>query len=262
MSSSSRIRIDAMDCPSEEAMIRMALQDVPNIHSMKADFPNRMFTIIHDTDLSFIMERLYPLGLGAKHEETTDYQGMINQSGNQASALKSVLLINASLFFIEAIAGYISGSIGLFADSLDMLADAMVYGLSLFVISGSRALKTRIATLSGFMQLGLGIFGFFECLKRTILGTEVPEYSTMIIISLIAMAGNLMSMRILQKQQSDEPHMQASMIFTSTDVLVNGGVILAGICTLYFGSTYPDLIIGFIVFGFVLRGAFRILRLR
>ena len=34
MSSSSRIRIDAMDCPSEEAMIRMALQDVPKIHSM------------------------------------------------------------------------------------------------------------------------------------------------------------------------------------------------------------------------------------
>ena len=94
------------------------------------------------------------------------------------------------------------------------------------------------------------------------LGTEVPEYSTMIIISFIAMAGNLMSMRILQKQQSDEPHMQASMIFTSTDVLVNAGVILAGICTLYFGSIYPDLIIGFIVFAFVLRGAFRILRLR
>jgi Co/Zn/Cd efflux system component len=52
------------------------------------------------------------------------------------------------------------------------------------------------------------------------------------------------------------------MIFTSTDVLVNAGVILAGIFTLYFGSTYPDLIIGFIVFAFVLRGAFRILRLR
>ena len=116
MSSSSQIRIDAMDCPSEEAMIRMALQDVPKIHSMKADFPNRMLTIIHDTDLSFILERLHPLGLGAKHEETTDYEGMINESGNQASALKSVLLINASLFFIEAIAGYISGSIGLFED--------------------------------------------------------------------------------------------------------------------------------------------------
>ncbi len=262
MSSSSRIRIDAMDCPSEEAMIRMALQDIPAIHSMKADFPSRMLTIIHDADLDIIMEKLHPLGLGAKHEETIHHEGVIEESGNQAKALKLVLLINASLFLIESIAGYLAGSIGLFADSLDMLADAIVYGLSLLVISGSRALKTRIATMSGFMQLSLGIFGLIECLKRTVLGTEVPEYSTMILISFLAMAGNLMSMRILQKQQSDEPHMQASMIFTSTDVLVNAGVIIAGLLTLYFGSMYPDLVIGCIVFGFVLRGAFRILKLR
>jgi Co/Zn/Cd efflux system component len=262
MSSSSRFRIEAMDCPSEEAMIRMALQDVPNIHSMKADFPNRILTIIHDSELDIIMECLYPLGLGAKHEETVEYQGIISDSKSQASALKSVLLINASLFILEAIAGYFSGSIGLFADSLDMLADAIVYGLSLLVISHSRALKTRIAIMSGIMQLSLGIFGFFECVKRTLIGAEVPDYSSMILISCIAMAGNLVSMHILQKQQSDEPHMQASMMFTSTDVLVNAGVIIAGLLTLYFGSIYPDLIIGCFVFGFVLRGAFRILRLR
>jgi Co/Zn/Cd efflux system component len=251
-----------MDCPSEEAMIRMALQDLPSIHSMKADFPNRMLTIIHDADVDAIMERLHPLGFGAKHEETVHHEGIEREQGNQASALRYVLFINAGLFIIEAIAGYLAGSIGLFADSLDMLADAFVYGLSLMVISGSRLMKSRIATMSGIMQLGLGIFGLIECLKRTLLGTEVPDYSTMILISLLAMAGNLLSMRILQQQNSDEPHMQASMIFTSTDVLVNAGVIIAGFFTLYVGSMIPDLIIGCIIFGFVLRGAFRILRLR
>ncbi|MEY3689207.1 MAG: cation transporter [Candidatus Kapaibacteriota bacterium] len=262
MSSSSRIRIDAMDCPSEEAMIRMALQDVEQIHSIEADFPHRILTVIHDANPDAIMERLYPLGLGAVHEETIDYQGILHQKKDQSKALKSVLAINAGLFLLESIAGYLAGSIGLFADSLDMLADAIVYGLSLLVISGSRVMKSRIAKMSGIMQLSLGIFGLIECLKRTVFSSEVPEYSTMILISCIAMAGNYGSMRILQQQQSDEPHMQASMIFTSTDILVNAGVILAGIFTLILGSKFPDLIIGIIVFAFVLRGAFRILRLR
>ena len=262
MSSSSRIRIEAMDCPSEEAMIRLAVQDVAHIHSIQADIPNRIVTIIHDSDIDSIMKRLHPLGLGAIHEETVAYQGTVHQHSDQSSALKSVLAINAGLFLIESIAGYIAGSIGLFADSLDMLADAIVYGLSLLVISGSRVMKSRIAMMSGIMQLCLGVFGLIECIQRTFFESEVPEYATMILISCIAMAGNFYSMRILQQQQSDEPHMQASMIFTSTDILVNAGVIIAGIFTLSLDSKFPDLIIGIIVFAFVLRGAFRILRLR
>ncbi|MFM8455607.1 MAG: heavy-metal-associated domain-containing protein, partial [Ignavibacteria bacterium] len=104
MSSSSRIRIDAMDCPSEEAMIRMALQDVEQIHSIEADFPHRILTVIHDANPDAIMGRLYPLGLGAVHEETIDYQGMLHQKKDQSKALKSVLAINAGLFLLESIA--------------------------------------------------------------------------------------------------------------------------------------------------------------
>lgn len=262
MSSRSRFHIEAMDCPSEEAMIRMALQDCPDIHTIEADFSHRMVDIIHDKTIEDIMSKLEPLGFGTKHVETVIHKDEIRQSTHQAAALRKVLVINAGLFGIESLAGYLSGSLGLFADSLDMLADACVYGLSLLVISGSRNLKTRIATLSGYLQLGLGIFGFMECIKRTIYETGTPDYATMILVSMLAMGGNLYSMHILRRQQSDEPHMQASMIFTSTDILVNAGVIIAGICTLLFDSMIPDLIIGCIVFGFILKGSFRIMQLR
>jgi Co/Zn/Cd efflux system component len=153
--------------------------------------------------------------------------------------------------------GYVSGSIGLFADSLDMLADAFVYGLSLLVIAGSMLIKSRIAVLSGVIQLGL-----YECVRRTIFGAEIPDYTLMIGISVIAMTGNLLSLGILRKQQSMEPHMRASMIFTSTDVLVNAGVIIAGLLTIVMSSIIPDLCIGCIIFILVFRGAFRIFRLQ
>ncbi len=55
--------------------------------------------------------------------------------------------------------------------------------------------------------------------------------------------------------------MKASMIFTSNDVIINLGVITAGVLVNWLNSNKPDLIIGTIVFGLVIQGAIRILKL-
>lgn len=52
-----------------------------------------------------------------------------------------------------------------------------------------------------------------------------------------------------------EAHMRASSIFTSNDIIVNGGVIIAGVLVYLLNARWPDLVIGAIVFGFVMRGA-------
>lgn len=66
---------------------------------------------------------------------------------------------------------------------------------------------------------------------------------------------------LLQRLKSKEAHMKASMIFTSNDVIINAGVIAAGILVYVTGSKYPDLVVGAAVFLIVVRGAFRILKL-
>jgi len=55
--------------------------------------------------------------------------------------------------------------------------------------------------------------------------------------------------------------MKASLIFTSNDVIINLGVIMAGLLVNWLNSSSPDLIIGTIVFILVIRGAIRILKL-
>lgn len=55
--------------------------------------------------------------------------------------------------------------------------------------------------------------------------------------------------------------MQASWIFTSNDVLVNIGVIVAGILVYTTGSKLPDLMIGAAAFILVAQAARRILKL-
>ena len=83
----------------------------------------------------------------------------------------------------------------------------------------------------------------------------------MIIVSVLALIGNSVSLWLINTAKSEEAHMQASAIFTSNDIIVNGGVILAGVLVYFFESKLPDLVIGGIVFAFVLRGASRILKL-
>jgi len=107
----------------------------------------------------------------------------------------------------------------------------------------------------------LATLGFAEVLRRFFTSSETPMFQWMIIISILALLGNLISLWLINKAKSKEAHMQASAIFTSNDIIVNGGVILAGVLVYFLDSKWPDLVIGGIVFTFVMRGAIRILKL-
>lgn len=175
--------------------------------------------------------------------------------------LTIVLLINLSFFFIEIGAGVLSGSMGLTADSLDMLADAFVYGLSLYVSGKTLLLKKRVALASGYSQLILALLGISEVIRRFVNPEAVPDFYVMIIVSLFALAANSVSLYLLMKHKNKEAHITASKICTSNDVIVNFGVILAGGLVFLTKSNKPDLIIGLAVFYLVVKGAFKIIKL-
>lgn len=58
----------------------------------------------------------------------------------------------------------------------------------------------------------------------------------MIIVSIFVLLGNLISLWLINQAKSKEVHMQASAIFTSNDIIVNGGVILAGVLVYFLNS--------------------------
>lgn len=100
-----------------------------------------------------------------------------------------------------------------------------------------------------------------EVIRRFVGSDGIPIFQNMIIISFLALLANSVSLYLIQKAKSKEAHMQASAIFTSNDIIINLGVILAGGLVYYFESKIPDLVIGSVVFIIVFRGATRILRL-
>lgn len=254
--------VSKMDCPSEEQMIRLKLEGLRNITSMRFDLPNRKLEIYHTDNYEPIFKALDSLQLGASLVETNaaDDFSLTDKTTEEQKLLWQVLAINFFFFALEMLTGLIYNSMGVVADSLDMLADSLVYGLTLFAVGGSLARKKNIAKASGYFQLSLAVFGFAEVIRRFLGYGEVPDFQMMIIISILALMGNTACLYLLQKSKSKEAHMQASMIFTSNDVIINLGVIVAGVLVFLTSSKLPDLIIGTIIFIIVGRGAYRILQ--
>ena len=259
----STFHITRMDCAAEEQMIRMKLKGDPAIHALSFKIPERELVVFHDTAPHAVARKVHELDLGStlmasEQVETMEYS--VDPS-SEIRLLRTVLSINFGCFVLEIITGLISGSMGLVADSLDMLADTFVYGLALFAVGGALIQKRNIAKAAGYFQIALAILGLAEVIRR-FLGFDLPPaFETMIIISLIALTGNAISLWLLQRGKSNEPHMKASMIFTSNDVIINIGVMVAGLLVYFTASNKPDLVIGTIVFVIVTRGALRILKL-
>lgn len=256
--------ITKMDCPSEENLIRMKLDGISSIKNLDFDISNRRLTIFHSGQIDQIEKSILELNLGGQKltTEKTD-QTEFKENSNQKKLLWTVLVINFAFFVIEMTTGLISKSMGLVADSLDMLADSFVYGISLFAVGGTLIRKKRIAKIAGYFQITLAIIGFAEVLRRFFGAEKLPDFTTMIFVSILALIANGICLYLLQKSKSkEEAHMKASMIFTSNDVIINLGVIAAGLLVNWLNSNKPDLIIGTIVFVLVIQGAVRILKLR
>lgn len=256
-------KVSKMDCASEEQMIRMKLGELSTISALSFDIPNRTLEVVHVGPHDQILNALDSLNFNTKYikSEKNNESEVHGDHDSERKLLFQVLAINAFFFILELATGFIAHSMGLVADSLDMLADSIVYGLSLYAVGSTVIRKKKVATISGYFQLILAIMGFVEVVRRFIGFEEVPSFRIMIGISAFALIGNAVSLLLLQKSKSKDAHIQASMIFTSNDVIVNIGVIFAGILVLLTHSNYPDLIVGIIIFGIVARGAWRILQL-
>ncbi|MBJ2137930.1 cation transporter [Paraglaciecola chathamensis] len=181
------------------------------------------------------------------------------KDASQKQVLYWLLGINATMFFVEMTVGILADSTALIADSMDMLADAVVYGIGIYAVGKSILHKAKAAQISGYFQLLLGVIILIDITRRLFLGSE-PISPLMIGMGFIALIANVACLMIIRNHKNDEVHMRASWIFSANDVIANMGVIMAGVVVVWLDSRVPDLVIGCIVSIVVLRGAWMILK--
>jgi len=255
--------IAKMDCPAEENLIRLRLQGIDEIKHLDFDLNAGQLEVIHLNSNQAVLEAIRSLNLGESilsFENLQDYRP--KEEYDQRRLLRIVLGVNIIFFFIESIWAYFSASLGLFADSLDMLADSFVYGISLMAVGSSLIFKKRVARWAAYLQFSLALLGFFEVVRRFLNPDGFPDYLSMLVVSFLALIANAFCLYLLQNSRSkDQVHLKASKIFTSNDIIINLGVMLAAVLVNWTKSPWPDLLIGSIVFALVLVGASRIFKL-
>lgn len=252
-----------MDCPAEEQLVRMQFAGHPAVARLQFDLPGRQLTVLHTGEAAPITQTLDRLNLGSTLLDTSPstVAELPDEVPRDRRLLWAVLAINAFFFLLEMATGWLARSMGLVADSLDMLADALIYALALYAVGRAVATQRRVARAGGYLQLALAIGGVAETVRRFLAPDLAPNVGLMLGIASLALLGNLATLRLLQRASTDQVHIKASQIFTSNDVVVNLGVLLAAVLVYFTHSPLPDLIIGLIVFTIVGRGAWQIFAL-
>ena len=168
-----------MDCPSEENIIRMKLAELgDDIASLDFDLRRRTLAVTHsESAAERLADAMESVDMGAKIIETRDADAADRPSADtsQRRVLYRVLLVNAVFFALEMVIGLLSRSMGLVADSLDMLADATVYGMSLMVVGAAVGRKKRVAWWSGILQTLLAVAGMVEVVRRFVSPSLPPR---------------------------------------------------------------------------------------
>lgn len=174
---------------------------------------------------------------GDKGDELTQLRG------RQSRVLYIVLGINAAMFFFEFAGGWVLNSTALLGDSLDMLGDTLVYGISLFVLHrGLRARAGAALFKSGFLML-FSLLIIAEAIRKSFLGV-VPEAGWMSLIGLVALVANLSCLALLYTHRSDDINMSSTWLCSRNDVIANLSVLGAAGMVMLTGTFWPDLIVG------------------
>lgn len=74
-------------------------------------------------------------------------------------------------------------------------------------------------------------------------------------VGAVALAANIICLKLIEEHRHGEVHMRASWIFSKNDVIANTGVIVGGLLVWLLDNRWPDLIIGILIALVVLNGA-------
>lgn len=178
---------------------------------------------------------------------------------HQRRVLQIVLWLNAVMFLAEFGAGLAAHSTALFADSVDMLGDAVVYGFSLYAIARGTVWRARVALLKGLVMAAFAVGVLMEVTHKLVAGV-VPTADVMSIVGLLALAANALCLILLSRHRGDDMNMQSAWLCSRNDVIANGSVLFAAGGVALTRSGWPDIVVGLAIAGMFASSAMGVIR--
>ena len=180
-------------------------------------------------------------------------------------------LLTGVFMVVEAIGGYLSGSLALMADAGHMLADFAALSLAWFGFRMSRRPADwkntfgfdRFAILAAFVN-GLSLFviaGFIILKAVQRLGKPVEIMGTpMLVIAAIGMSVNIIVFLTLRGADSENLNIRGAVLHVMGDILGSAAAIIAAIVILLTGWMPVDIIVSVLVAVIILRSAWHVVK--
>ena len=174
-------------------------------------------------------------------------------------ALWIALIVNATMFAAEIVAGAAAGSRALQADAADFLGDSANYAISLGVAGMAIGWRARAALLKGGSLVILGLYVFLSTVWA-IWNGRTPEADVMGIVGVIALVANAGVALLLYRFRSGDANMRSVWICSRNDAIGNVAVVLAAAGVFGTGTAWPDLTVAAIMATLGLAGGTQIVR--
>lgn len=129
------------------------------------------------------------------------------------------------------------------ADALDMFGDALVYGMSLYVLTKSQQQQAKVALAKGGFMLFFGLFVLGDAVYKAF-HPIMPDVQTMGIIGALALLANLVCFYLLYTHKEDNLNMSSTWLCSRNDLFANVGVLIAAAISYLFISKWPDIVMG------------------
>ena len=232
------------------------------------------------------------------HEYSHDHDDQLESSssqdtkGYQRTLLFSFIIITGYMF-IEAIGGWLTGSLALLSDAGHMLSDAVALGATLMAFKigeksathqktfGYKRFEILVATLNGATLVFIALMIFYEAIKRF---NSPPEIATqgMLIVATVGMRVNILVAWLMHrgshaveddghehshhsdtKKERKKPanlNMQSAYLHVLSDLMGSVAAIIAALLMLGFGWVWADAVASVIVAILILVSGYRVVR--
>lgn len=165
--------------------------------------------------------------------------------------LFTVLGLTGSFMIIEAVGGFMTGSLSLVADAGHMLGDVAALALAVFAmwLSSKPANASRTfgyhrseilaALANSVMLVVISIFVFGEAISR-FSSPPAVQSMPMLIVAIGGLIVNLISMRLLTESAEKSLNAKAAYLEVFSDMISSAGVIVASIVMMNTGGYIAD----------------------